>query len=155
MQINLNFIKNVKLLCKERGITINKLIEDCEFNKSFVYNIEKRDKTPSIEVLYLVANYFGVTTDYLLKGEEEQIWHTDNKVLDSNVAKEERFSGQPVKLQLKALRREQGLSIAELAAQIGESIETYTYYETEALPDEYTHSRFARIMGYFPDERLK
>jgi len=66
MQINHVFIEIVKQLCKERGIAINKLISECRLDKGFVYKIEKRNQTPSIQVLYDVAQYFDVTTDYLL-----------------------------------------------------------------------------------------
>ena len=66
MSVNQVFIANVKKLCKEYGVTMKKLLEDCGLNRGYVYEIERRDKSPSIETLYVIANYFGVSTDSLL-----------------------------------------------------------------------------------------
>ena len=66
MSVNQVFIANVKRLCKVHGVTMKKLLENCGLNKGYVYDIEKRDISPSIETLYVIANYFGVSTDSLL-----------------------------------------------------------------------------------------
>ena len=66
VSINKGFIERVKMLSKKAGIPMSKLIEDCGFSKSFAHDIEGKNKTPSIGVLYVVANYFNVSTDYLL-----------------------------------------------------------------------------------------
>ena len=65
MQTNQQLAKKIKELCKERKISMNKLIEDAGFSKSFIYDIEKRNSTPSIKVLQFIAGYFDVTMDYL------------------------------------------------------------------------------------------
>lgn len=56
----------VKSLCKSRGITVTKLLADCEIRKGLIYDMEKRDKTPSSEILEVIADYFDCSVDYLL-----------------------------------------------------------------------------------------
>ena len=56
----------IKTLCKKNNITINSLIENCKLTKSFIYDMEKRDKTPSVDRLERIADYFDVSLDYLV-----------------------------------------------------------------------------------------
>ena len=71
MSVNQIFIANVKMLCKKHGVTMKKLLEDCGLNKGYVYDIEKKDISPSIETLYAIANYFGVSADSLLRERDQ------------------------------------------------------------------------------------
>ncbi|PAF13662.1 transcriptional regulator [Shouchella clausii] len=56
--------ERVKELCKERGITIVQLEEKVGFGKNSIYSWKKNK--PSTEKLEKVADYFDVSTDYLL-----------------------------------------------------------------------------------------
>lgn len=56
----------IKSLCNNKAVSISKLLNDCEIRKSFIYDLEKRKYTPSAEVMERIANYFGVSIDYLL-----------------------------------------------------------------------------------------
>lgn len=62
--------KKIKLLCKERGITIYRLEKDLEFSPSTV--IKWRTSMPTVDKLKKVANYFGVSIEYFLEGEPEK-----------------------------------------------------------------------------------
>lgn len=63
-------INKVKELCKMRGMTIYELEEACGLGKSSIYNWQRNN--PSIDRVKAVADFFGVTIDYLLrKGDEE------------------------------------------------------------------------------------
>ena len=42
------------------------MLEDCDIRKSLIYDLEKRDYTPSAEVLEKIADYLDVSVDYLL-----------------------------------------------------------------------------------------
>lgn len=53
-------------LCKERGISPSKAAEEIGINKASVTNWKKRGYTPRADLLQRIADYFGVTTDYLL-----------------------------------------------------------------------------------------
>ncbi|MGT2895722.1 Cro/CI family transcriptional regulator [Streptococcus phage Javan174] len=57
--------ERIKELCKKRGISINFLEEQLEISKNYVYSL-KNKKFPSAEHMAKIADYFQVSTDYLL-----------------------------------------------------------------------------------------
>ncbi len=63
---NVQFITTVKSLCKIKGTTITALLEDCSLRKSLIYDVEKRNAKPSIEIVEAIADYFDCSVDYLL-----------------------------------------------------------------------------------------
>ena len=52
-------------LCREKGISANKMLQEAGLSKSVIDNI-KRQRAPSSEILLTIATYFDVSTDYLL-----------------------------------------------------------------------------------------
>ena len=54
----------VKDLCEKQGISLNTLEEKLELGKNSLYGLKR--KQPSAERLQQIADYFGVSTDYLL-----------------------------------------------------------------------------------------
>ena len=56
--------ERVKYLSDKQGISINALEERIGLSKNALYSWKK--KTPGVDKLKLVADYFDVTTDYLL-----------------------------------------------------------------------------------------
>lgn len=56
-------------LCVKKGVSKNKALIDCEISRSSAAKWEK-GATPRGVTLQKIADYFGVTTDYLLTGEE-------------------------------------------------------------------------------------
>lgn len=42
------------------------MLKDCEITKSFIYDLEKRNMSPSCDRITRIANYFGCSVDYLL-----------------------------------------------------------------------------------------
>lgn len=57
--------KIIKAICKEKEITIDKMLKECEIRKNLIYDMEKRDKTPSIEIMIKIADYLKVSLDEL------------------------------------------------------------------------------------------
>ncbi len=57
----------IRTLCKLNKISVNKLESDLEFSRGSIYKWDVN--IPSIEKVKAVANYFGVTVDYLLSDE--------------------------------------------------------------------------------------
>ena len=53
-------------LRKERKVSQAKLAEELGFDSGFIAKIELGTSFVSVETLVLLADYFGVTTDYLL-----------------------------------------------------------------------------------------
>ena len=58
-------------VCKQKGVKPSRAAEDCGINRSNVSNWKNNGYTPRGEALQRIADYFGVTTDYLLTGEEK------------------------------------------------------------------------------------
>ena len=56
----------IKKACKDKGITISALLNACNIRKSLIYDMEKRDKTPSAEVFEQIADHLNCSVDYLL-----------------------------------------------------------------------------------------
>lgn len=62
--------ERIKMLCKQRGTSLNKVETECGFAKGYLSKLDK--STPNMAYLQKIAECFGVTTDYLLTGEEKQ-----------------------------------------------------------------------------------
>lgn len=67
----------VKELCEKHGISVVRLEEKVGFGKNSMYSWKKNK--PSTEKLEKVADYFNVSTDYILG-------RTDNKELETLAA---------------------------------------------------------------------
>lgn len=60
-------INKISLLCQKRGITINKMLEECNLTKSVVDNMKKIPPSiPSVDKIMAIADYFNVPIDYLV-----------------------------------------------------------------------------------------
>lgn len=57
--------EKIKLLAKKQGISLNTLEERVGLGKNYIYSL-KNKKTPSVEHIAKIADYFNVSTDYLL-----------------------------------------------------------------------------------------
>lgn len=65
--------KNIDKLLKERGISGVKMSDDLGMSRSFMTELRKgRAKSIKIETAQKIADYFGVTTDYLFGAETEK-----------------------------------------------------------------------------------
>lgn len=94
-------LKIIKTLCEKRGINIYELEEICGFSRSSMYSWGRSN--PSVDKVKAVADYFGVTVDYLMGDDEEITTTTRTK----EEALEYAFRGRP---DMKAL-----FSVAENA----------------------------------------
>ena len=68
--------ERIQALCKEKGISVNKLEKDLGFGTGYVSKLGK--STPNTAKIKLIADYFNVSVDYLMTGEENSI--TDDMV---------------------------------------------------------------------------
>lgn len=62
--------ERIKMLCKQRGTSLNKVETECGFAKGYLSKLDK--STPNMAYLQKIAECLGVTTDYLLTGEEKE-----------------------------------------------------------------------------------
>lgn len=72
--------EKIKELADKQGISLNKLEEKLGFSRNTIYNMKK--STPNVERVSTIADYFNVSTDYLLG-------RTDNP----NVASDDTIAG--------------------------------------------------------------
>lgn len=64
----MNLKERIKNLCKENGITVNKLEKTLGFGTGYVAKLE--NSVPNTAKIQLIADYFKVTVDYLMTGKE-------------------------------------------------------------------------------------
>jgi transcriptional regulator with XRE-family HTH domain len=66
----MNLKERIKTLCKENGITVNKLEKTLGFGTGYVAKLD--NSVPNTAKIQLIADYFNVSVDYLLTGEEKE-----------------------------------------------------------------------------------
>lgn len=65
-----NSVQLVRDLCKENKISVAKLEKDCSFGNGYL-NPKKMAKLP-YDRAKVIAEYFGVSTEYILTGEDSK-----------------------------------------------------------------------------------
>ncbi|WP_373110994.1 helix-turn-helix domain-containing protein [Streptococcus anginosus] len=73
-------LEKIKELALKRGINLQKVAEDLGYSINYLYTL--KEKTPKSDRLQEIADYFNVSTDYLLG-------RTDNPKVASNSAQSE------------------------------------------------------------------
>lgn len=63
---NAQFADMIKKTCKANGISVSKMLLECGIRKSLIYDLEKRNWTPSIAIAEQIADYLDCSVDYLL-----------------------------------------------------------------------------------------
>ncbi len=61
--------ERIKELCRIKGISVNKLEEELGFAKGYISKLG--NSNPNSQKLRQLADYFGVSMDYLTTGEEK------------------------------------------------------------------------------------
>lgn len=88
--------ERIKKLCKDRGISMNKLEDECGFAKGYISKLDK--STPNSDRLQTIADYFGVSLDFLMTGEEVSVKFSEaNAELISKLRKDTELSKALVK----------------------------------------------------------
>ena len=64
----MGFIERIKELIKKNHITSNKMLMDLGLAKGSMYSWQMRGTIPNAETMSKIADYFGVTVDYLVNG---------------------------------------------------------------------------------------
>ena len=75
------FLERTLELIEKKNISKNKLLTDLKLSKNSFVDWQNRGTIPSAETIEKIADYFGVTTDYLL-GRTDDI---NQKPGDSNI----------------------------------------------------------------------
>lgn len=66
----MNAVERVQQLCKDRKIPISKVESDLKFGNAYIKRLKKG--TFPDDRLRMLADYFGVSTDYLMYGKERE-----------------------------------------------------------------------------------
>ena len=86
--------KRIQKLCKEHGILQKNLVTELGLLDQTIRNKISRNAFPSIEELVMIADYFNVSTDYLLLGKISE--HEENKVLEEKLNKIYEIINEPI-----------------------------------------------------------
>lgn len=65
------FYENFLKLCQDNGISVYKATKDMGIGQSTATRWKQGTASPNAATLQKIADYFGVTTDYLLTGEKK------------------------------------------------------------------------------------
>jgi len=71
-------LEKIKNLAKRRGVSLQKVAEDLGFSVNYLYTL--KEKTPKSDRLQEIADYFNVSTDYLLGRTDNPAIMKDNTV---------------------------------------------------------------------------
>ena len=63
---NVQTAEKIKKCCADRNISVKVLLEDCGIRKGLIYDMEKRNKIPSVETIEKIAIHLGCSVDYLI-----------------------------------------------------------------------------------------
>ena len=95
-------LEKIKELALKRGISLQKVAEDLGYSINYLYTL--KEKTPKSDRLQEIADYFNVSTDYLLG-------RTDNPAIAKD-DKENAYLG-PAETELVAAFRNQTQNMTE------------------------------------------
>lgn len=70
----------VKKLCEEKGVSVSKMERECGFANGYVSKLDK--STPNVSKLQIIADYFGVSLDFLTTGQEQEGYYYDKETAE-------------------------------------------------------------------------
>lgn len=95
------FFDRFESLCKQKGVSKQKACIDCGLSRT-AWNKWKAGAIPNGDAIQSLADYFGVTTDYLLTGEETKKAPTDEGERIVHKDKREVLAGRGISILLDA-----------------------------------------------------
>lgn len=95
-------LEKIKELAQNRGISLQKVAEDLGYSINYLYTL--KEKTPKSDRLQEIADYFNVSTDYLLGrtdnptiADKEQFFFEGKEVdVEKLASTAMRFNGKPL-----------------------------------------------------------
>lgn len=129
-------------LCNQRNITPTQVARDNGLTQQTVSHWKTRGSTPKAETVQKLADYFGVSVDYLL----------GLRPLPDDIAKV--FLGRDIGLNLKDLRKAKGLTQKELSEKTGIPLTDIQLFERGAgkyFPTEDELLRLSEVFGIVPE----
>lgn len=62
---NVQMAERIKQAAALRNISVMRLLQDCKIRPNLISDMTRRDKTPSIKIIFDIAENLGVSIDYL------------------------------------------------------------------------------------------
>lgn len=138
---NTNLYNKVKELCRNNNITQKELAEIIGINQNTIKTWEH--KLPNSDTLLKIADYFGVTTDYLL-GRSSNKSLTRKNERDIQKSLEQIYSGLDDSLSLAYLNNG-GVELSESDAELLKSALEFTITQAKIIAkDKYTRKDYKR-----------
>ena len=66
----MDLLKKIRVLAAEKGVSVSKVERECGFSKNSIIKWDKN--MPSADKIFRVAQYFGVSADYLLGNKDSE-----------------------------------------------------------------------------------
>lgn len=88
----LSTFERIKKLAERRGKSLRQVAFDIGISENYLYRFKNQSKKPGGEMLEKLADYFHVSTDYLLGRSEENKELTVDEALDHAMS----FNGKPI-----------------------------------------------------------
>lgn len=82
-----SLFEKIKELCQKRGLSINSLEETLGYSRNTIYSM--KSKKPNAERLQEIADYFNVSTDYLLGRTDNPRIASDASIIDTDPIEEQ------------------------------------------------------------------
>ena len=102
---NLSEISNIiKSLAKNKNVTVKQLLNDCNINKGFIYDLEHKNSYPSCDKLSRIADYLDVSVDYLLGRTDKPNLDEAPAITDAPVTQEPKNEDESEKELLRIYR---------------------------------------------------
>lgn len=64
----------IKKLCKAKNVSVKKLLESCQINRNFIYDLEHKEAAPTSDKMERIADYLNCSVDYLLGRTDVPQW---------------------------------------------------------------------------------
>ena len=77
--------ERVKMLCKERDMSLNKAEADCGFAKGYFSKLDK--SKPNSANLQKIAEFFNVSIEYLMTG-KDKTYSEEDALLDAHISED-------------------------------------------------------------------
>jgi transcriptional regulator with XRE-family HTH domain len=138
---NAQLAGTIKELCKNRGTSISKMLSACDIRKSLIYDLEKRDFTPSITVAERIADYLDCSIDYLLG-------RTDNPDVNVN----ENDNCISVDNNVQTVRSSGDVTIRQITTGCGGSVLCEIEAMLDILPRSEQHRAIADMMDLLEEK---
>lgn len=92
--------ERIKKLCKNNGISLNKLEETLSFGKGYLSKLNS--STPNVSNIKKIADYFGVSVDWIMDGKENEAGYYLNE--ETAKAAQEIFENKELRMLFDAAR---------------------------------------------------